>query len=943
MSAVDALQRKISRLSQTVRVSLQTSEERRAQSQGSSLGIATGGPGGQAAAAAARVAQKNTQELQKQLSTTKSLATAADDYQDAVGKAVQQNNKIRERLQEQEKLQQRLEKLRTQTNRKMAANLFGAGTTNEEAIKRTQKELNGVRTSLRNLQTRQEGYNKAVRDGIVLRNEELAKLAEINGKLRRAAQLEADGQNRLVNGQTFDERLAAVQARGNRRRSALRGAGVGAGAAALQIPGVSGIASGALAGAAVGGPVGAAAGAAVAGVTQLTAALASYGASAATAAAETQSLQIALGSVVGSQGFGAAVDATKRLSDEFNTGIGDVTKQFTQLAAAVKANGGTVKETEGIYKGLAAANAALGGSSQDLQGILRATTQVLSKGKVQAEELRGQIGERLPGAFALFAKSQNLTLQQLDKALEQGKVSSKDFVDFAVGLYAEYADAAKAINEGPAKAGDRLKKDLENLAVSVGNLLLPIGAAFQDTFGAIVRAITAASNALAEFLGIGLENAIAKSERALEAAKVQLGQSDNPFRNGGATAQGKNRAAAEKVVKRETARLAELRKQQQLVDARNQEQQTKPTAVESELSKSDAARLERQQQRLELSRIDNKYLAEALALQERRNELTDYQYEREVLSLTLASDLEKIEKSKVSSAQKLEDVRKAEYEYEIALSKLNQDRAAKQKEAAASLKDLINEINNGTEKNFLGEAAEAVNELSPGLDAANQAGQELYRTFENLIFATENWADTLTSALKALSSILIKFALGGLAGGDGQGLFSFLNGTLSPASNTSLPNFGLSNPQNFASAAFPGRASGGGVSGGKPYVVGEQGSELFIPGKSGTIVPSDVFNATRAAMSNSATQGGDSDAFDQNAVAMGTSASIVKEKSLVREMAARDNSPVDIKFDSTVINNVEYVTAEQFMKGMAQSVNRSRAAVFRDLKNKPSSRAGIGI
>ena len=34
-----------------------------------------------------------------------------------------------------------------------------------------------------------------------------------------------------------------------------------------------------------------------------------------------------------------------------------------------------------------------------------------------------------------------------------------------------------------------------------------------------------------------------------------------------------------------------------------------------------------------------------------------------------------------------------------------------------------------------------------------------------------------------------------------------------------------------------GRASGGPVSGGTPYIVGEQGPELFVPSNSGSIVP----------------------------------------------------------------------------------------------------------
>jgi hypothetical protein len=38
------------------------------------------------------------------------------------------------------------------------------------------------------------------------------------------------------------------------------------------------------------------------------------------------------------------------------------------------------------------------------------------------------------------------------------------------------------------------------------------------------------------------------------------------------------------------------------------------------------------------------------------------------------------------------------------------------------------------------------------------------------------------------------------------------------------------------------RASGGPVSGGSPYIVGEQGPELFVPGRSGTIVPNHAMS-----------------------------------------------------------------------------------------------------
>jgi phage-related minor tail protein len=45
------------------------------------------------------------------------------------------------------------------------------------------------------------------------------------------------------------------------------------------------------------------------------------------------------------------------------------------------------------------------------------------------------------------------------------------------------------------------------------------------------------------------------------------------------------------------------------------------------------------------------------------------------------------------------------------------------------------------------------------------------------------------------------------------------------------------------SMPFPMRANGGPVTGGSPYIVGERGPELFVPGRSGMIVPNNNINS----------------------------------------------------------------------------------------------------
>ena len=179
-----------------------------------------------------------------------------------------------------------------------------------------------------------------------------------------------------------------------------------------------------------------------------------------------------------------------------------ITRQFTQLSASVLGAGGNIQDAEKAFLGIAAGIRGTGGSLEDLDGALRATAQVFSKGKVSAEELRQQIGERLPGAFTLFAKAIDKTPQQLDKALEDGSVSLQDFLRFTQKLLDEYGENSKIIASGPESAGDRLKTALSRLSESVGRLLKPIGAAFQSIFADIVNSIDGATRTLARFFGI---------------------------------------------------------------------------------------------------------------------------------------------------------------------------------------------------------------------------------------------------------------------------------------------------------------------------------------------------------------------------------------------------------------------------------------------------------
>lgn len=233
---------------------------------------------------------------------------------------------------------------------------------------------------------------------------------------------------------------------------------------------------GAFAGAAIGAQVG--------GLRQQLGGFADY-------AAQLQKLQIALENVSGSQveyarALGAAEDATRSLNVPQDVAIQGITK----LTAAVKGAGGQVSDAELVFKNITAAIKGTGGSAEDVDGAITALTQVFSKGKVSAEELSGQLGERLPGAVTKFAKANELTLPELQKALEQGQVGLNELLKFIVSLGDEYSGVAQKIAGSSQDAGARLTVAFNDARIAIGAALQPIGAEFQEAFADFIENIT---------------------------------------------------------------------------------------------------------------------------------------------------------------------------------------------------------------------------------------------------------------------------------------------------------------------------------------------------------------------------------------------------------------------------------------------------------------------
>lgn len=334
-----------------------------------------------------------------------------------------------------------------------------------QKLKNAALQLGGASDRTENDLRRSINALKDVRAQLSMTDAEYRKLTGTINKYQAQLDKATGAQQRGGRALQFAQTAGAVAASGVfGGPEGLVGAGIGA---------AFGGAAGALAGGAVGAQVGM--------FRQSIAGTADY-------AAQIEKLRIATKGVVGDQqnyerALAAAADVTSRL----NVPLLESTQGMTKLSASVIGAGGKVTDAEVVFKNVTAAIKATGGGAEEVQGSLLAMSQIFSKGKVSAEELQGQLGERLPGAVTLFAEATGRSLPQLQKDLEQGVVGLNDVMKFVVALGERYTTTAEKISKSDADAGARFARDLKNFQQQFGAALLPVGAQIQDAFGNLLR------------------------------------------------------------------------------------------------------------------------------------------------------------------------------------------------------------------------------------------------------------------------------------------------------------------------------------------------------------------------------------------------------------------------------------------------------------------------
>ncbi len=200
--------------------------------------------------------------------------------------------------------------------------------------------------------------------------------------------------------------------------------------------------------------------------------------------------------------------------------IATLTDSFVKL----KSTG--IEETERTLLALTDAVAAFGGSDQDLKLATLAFQQMAGKGVVSMEELRRQLGERIPTAIQILAREMDLTLPELFKAVESGSVDSREAIramtrgfekDFS-GASARLMKIWTGVTSNLTDAWDQFARALGESGVN--EFFIKLGSVAIRTLNMITDAIK--PNDLETMKGLGSEiNKITK-EIALSEGKIKV-------------------------------------------------------------------------------------------------------------------------------------------------------------------------------------------------------------------------------------------------------------------------------------------------------------------------------------------------------------------------------------------------------------------------------------
>lgn len=179
-----------------------------------------------------------------------------------------------------------------------------------------------------------------------------------------------------------------------------------------------------------------------------------------------EKMRLALTAIYKDAGVAASqIKFLKETTNAAGISYGDLSRDFIKFSATMNGANIPLKQSNDLFAALTRASGALGMSSEETSGALNALGQMASKGVVSMEELRQQLGERLPGAMSLVAKGFGISEKALIDLVSSGQLAFRDLIVPLTGAL----KTMQAETNGMGNAWERLKNVMTGFSQDMGD------------------------------------------------------------------------------------------------------------------------------------------------------------------------------------------------------------------------------------------------------------------------------------------------------------------------------------------------------------------------------------------------------------------------------------------------------------------------------------------
>lgn len=228
------------------------------------------------------------------------------------------------------------------------------------------------------------------------------------------------------------------------------------------------------------------------------------------------------------------------VAQKYGLKILDLSDNYVKLIASSK---GTALEGEAVkkvFESVSGAMSVLGGDTITTHRAFNALSQMMSKGQIYSEELKGQLAEAIPGALGIMSRALDISTADLLALMEAGALGSEVLLPFADQLSQEFGNLATT-----GRTFTQAVNDLKNTWALLMKRLEDSSGAFAGLTSGI-ELLSKSSGVLAGVVGAGLAVALQKSIAAIGNMVIATKAGYDSFRLYGTAAQ---KAAADALAK----------------------------------------------------------------------------------------------------------------------------------------------------------------------------------------------------------------------------------------------------------------------------------------------------------------------------------------------------------------------------------------------------------